>query len=191
MPDTRYPTPARFWLLTPPANWENALPPANLPAMQIRPATAADVPSVIPMVNQLAALHEAWDPARFAYLPDPGNRYRSWLSKRAEDPRSVLLVAVAEDGRVVGFVVGTVEREIPIYRIEEFGFIHDLWVDEPYRNEGVGRQLVMAAVEAFGNIGAKQVRCETASPNVVARELFARCGFRASVTEMLLEVERS
>jgi hypothetical protein len=35
----------------------------------------------------------------------------------------------------------------------------------------------------------RQVRCETASANVAARELFGRCGFGESVTEMLLEVK--
>ena len=35
---------------------------------------------------------------------------------------------------LVGFLIATVEREIPIYRLHEFGFIHDLWVEPEYRN---------------------------------------------------------
>ena len=31
---------------------------------------------------------------------------------------------------LVGFLVGTIETPIPIYRIEKFGYIHDLWVDD-------------------------------------------------------------
>ena len=56
----------------------------------------------------------------------------------------------------LGFLVGTVEREIPIYRLAEFGFIHDLWVEPAYRNEGVARQMVMVAVETL----------ESASPSL-------------------------
>jgi NAD(P)-dependent dehydrogenase (short-subunit alcohol dehydrogenase family) len=48
---------------------------------------------------------------------------------------------------LVAFSIGTVEREIPIYRLDKFGFIHDLWVEPEYRNEGVARQMVMLAVE--------------------------------------------
>ena len=35
-------------------------------------------------------------------------------------------------------VVATVEAEIPIYRLKEFGFIHDLWVEPDYRNPDAG-----------------------------------------------------
>lgn len=156
--------------------------------MEIREATPADIEQVLPMVQKLADLHEAWDSAKFGYLPNPGQMYRSWLRTRIGDPRSVFIVAAKEPAQVMGFLVGTVEREIPIYRLKEFGYIHDLWVDEEYRNEGLARQLVMAAVEKFSAMGLKQIRCETATPNEAAGHLFERCGFRSSVTEMLLEL---
>src|SRR5215208_1218802 len=109
--------------------------------MTIRPATPADVPAVLPIVARLTALHELWDPAKFGYRANVDEMYRSWLTRRATDPRSVFLVAEREPGHVVGFLVGTVEREIPIYRLSEFGFIHDVWVELEYRNEGVARQM--------------------------------------------------
>ena len=89
----------------------------------------------------------------------------------------------------MAFLIGTTEREIPIYKIDRYGFIHDLWVDETYRNEGVARQMVMLAVEKYREIGVKQVRLETAGPNDAARKLFERCGFRVSAVSMLREIE--
>ena len=61
--------------------------------MTIRPATVADVPAVLPMVEKIAALHEKWDPARYDYKPNPSERYHRWLTQRALDPRAVFLVA--------------------------------------------------------------------------------------------------
>jgi ribosomal protein S18 acetylase RimI-like enzyme len=159
--------------------------------MEIREAAPGDIEQVLPMVQKLANLHERWDPAKFGYLPNPGQMYRSWLTTRTSDPRSVFLVAAKDPAQVIGFIVGTFEREIPIYRLKEFGYIHDLWVEEPYRHEGLARQLVMAAVEKFSAMGLKQIRCETATANEAARHLFERCGFRPSVTEMLLELRES
>jgi ribosomal protein S18 acetylase RimI-like enzyme len=162
--------------------------------MTIRPATAADVPAVLPMVAKLAALHESWDPAKYGYRENPAEMYRGWLTARASDPRSVFLVAERADAMLkevpflTGFLVGTVEREIPIYRLNEFGFIHDLWVEAAYRNEGVARQMVMLAIERFREIGMTQVRLDTAAANEVARGLFRSCGFRPSVQEMLVEI---
>jgi ribosomal protein S18 acetylase RimI-like enzyme len=155
--------------------------------MTIRPATPDDVPAVLPMVAELARLHESWDPAKYGYLPEPAEMYRSWLLTRAKDPKSVFLVAEREPRQLVGFIVGTVEREIPIYRIEQFGFIHDLWVEPDYRHEGVGRTLTMLAIEKFRELGVPQVRCDMAIKNEPARVLFASCGFRQSIVEMLLE----
>jgi GNAT superfamily N-acetyltransferase len=156
--------------------------------MEIRPATPADVPRVLPMVGRICAMHESLDPAKYGFLPGPQQMYDQWLVRRATDPRSVFLVVEHEDGRLVGFLIATVERELGIYRLGEFGFVHDLWVEEAYRHEGYGRQLVMLAVERFGEIGVAQVRCDTAWKNEAARRLFETCGFRPSVVEMLIEI---
>jgi len=155
--------------------------------MTIRPALPDDVPHVLPMVERIAALHESWDSAKYGFLPDVARMYRGWLTSRANDARSVFLVAERE-GAIVAFLVGTVEREIPIYRLSEFGFIHDVWVEPDYRNEGVARQMTMLAIERFREMGVKQIRLDTAARNDAARGLFASCGFRPSVTEMLLEI---
>lgn len=155
--------------------------------MEIRPATAADVPAVLPMVASIAALHESWDSAKFGYKPHPEQMYRSWLTGRADDPRAVFLVA-DRDGLLAGFLIATVEKEIPIYRLTEFGFIHDIWVEPAYRNEGIARQLVTLAIEKFREIGVTQVRGDTAAANEAARNLLKSCGMRPSTIEMLVEI---
>ncbi|MCC7349627.1 MAG: GNAT family N-acetyltransferase [Phycisphaerales bacterium] len=161
--------------------------------MLIRPATTEDVPAVLPMVAKICALHQAWDPAKYGFRDQPAERYRRWMTTRADDPRSVFLVAQREANDVqpsilTGFVIGTVETEIPIYQLKEYGFLHDLWVEEAYRHEGIGRQLVMRAIEQFVRIGVPQVRLDTAAANEPARELFRACGFRVDTMEMLLKL---
>src|SRR3954452_2586045 len=143
--------------------------------MDIRPARADDVPAVLPMVRKLCELHRSWDQAKYDFKEGIEEMYRGWLTARATDPRAVFLVADRQDRGPVGFLIGTVEKEIPIYRLKEYGFIHDLWVEEDYRNEGLGRQLVMAAVARFREIGVEQVRLDTAAANDVARKLFEAC----------------
>jgi ribosomal protein S18 acetylase RimI-like enzyme len=159
--------------------------------MDIRPATPQDVPAVLPMVAKVCAFHEDLDAAKYGFIPRPERMYQQWLAKRATDRQSVFLVADAGRGgesKLVAFLVGTVENEIPIYRLQQFGFIHDLWVEPDYRHEGIARQMVTLAVERFAEIGVKQIRLDTAAANEPARSLFAACGFRPSVTEMLIEL---
>ncbi len=165
--------------------------------MEIRSAIAADIPAVLPMVAKICALHEQWDPAKYGFLENPAQRYDRWLGGRVNDPRSVFLVAdrgnaeqafSAPSASIVAFLIGTAETEIPIYRIKEFGFIHDLWVEPEYRHEGIARQMAMLAVERFREMGMKQVRLDTAAANDAARALFVACGFRISSIEMLQEI---
>ena len=156
--------------------------------MDIRPAIPDDVNGVVPMVERLAAFLAERDRAKYEPLPHVGEMYRSWLKARAKDPRAVFLVAERSPGHLVGFLIGTVEREIPIYRLEEYGFVHDVWVEPDYRNEGLARQLVTLAGERFREIGVRQVRLDVLVSNTPAQNLFTSCGFRPSVTEMLLEL---
>lgn len=172
--------------------WAGSSAGVTILSMNIRPATSADVPAVLPMVERICALHKRWDPSKYGFRENPSEIYRRWLTARADDPRAVFLVAeraamLRDVPFLGGFLIGTVEREIPIYRLEQYGFIHDLWVEPTYRNEGIGRQMVMRAIERFREIGVAQVRLDTAAQNDVARGLFAACGFRPSVQEMLLE----
>ena len=159
--------------------------------MEIRPAKAEDVPAVLPMVEKLCRLHESWDAAKYSFLPNIAQMYDQWLRERATHRRSVFLVAeTLSPKKIVGFLIGSVEREIPIYRLKEYGFLHDLWVEPEYRHEGAARQMVMLAVEKFKEMGVEQVRLDTAAKNEAARRLFEACGFRESVREMLMEIQR-
>ncbi|MBD2076076.1 GNAT family N-acetyltransferase [Phormidium sp. FACHB-592] len=161
--------------------------------MQIRPATPADVPVVLPMVAKICTLHEAWDPAKYGFLPNPAQRYERWLAKQTVNDRSVFLVAthrasVDQVEQLVAFVIATIEAEIPIYRLKEFGFIHDLWVEPDYRQLGLGRQLVERTLQEFRHKKIQQIRLDTAIANDDARRLFQSCGFRLSTIELLAEL---
>lgn len=162
--------------------------------MLIRPATSADISAVLPMVAAVSALHESWDADKYGFVPNVEQRYEKWLIAQANSARSIFLVAEdntssgEQQGRLVAFLVATVEREIPIYRLQEFGFIHDLWVEPEYRHIGIAKQMVILTIERFKLMGVKQIRLDTAALNDPARRLFASCGFRLSTMEMLIDL---
>jgi GNAT superfamily N-acetyltransferase len=118
-------------------------------------------------------------------LPDVVERYASWLPERISDPRSLFVVAERDDASLAGYVVGTVEPEIPIFWVPECGWIHDVWVDPSERGRGVGRSLIDAAISRFKAMGVAQLRMHTGIFNDKARAMFATAGFRPSVIEML------
>ncbi|MBW4663123.1 MAG: hypothetical protein KME01_02810 [Chroococcus sp. CMT-3BRIN-NPC107] len=96
--------------------------------MNIRPATSNDVSDILPMVGSIYALHQKWDKAKYNFKPNHQEHYCQWLTAQANNECSVFLFAEdkVESKKLVGFAIATVEREIPIYRLQEFAFIHDL-----------------------------------------------------------------
>ncbi len=154
--------------------------------MLIRPATAADVPQVLPLVRAICDFHAAADPERFAVREDVVERYARWLPERADDPRSVFLVAEAEGvPGIAAYAVCTIEPEVPIFWIPECAFIHDIYVVPEARRRGIARGLVREVVSRYAAIGVKQIRLHTAAFNEEARAVFAAEGFRPCVVEML------
>jgi ribosomal protein S18 acetylase RimI-like enzyme len=163
--------------------------------MVIRLANPSDIPSLLPMIAKTCALHQSWDCAKYGSVQKPERLYVDWLATLLKNRRNLCLVAeIIESGaqappKLVALLIATLEREIPIYSLKEFGFIHDLWVEPEYRHRGIARQMVKQAIAHFTQIGIKQIRLDTAIANDVARQLFASCGFRPSRIEMLLELE--
>lgn len=155
--------------------------------MTLRPATTADVPAVLPLARRINQLHQDWDRERFGLREDFLLSYEPWLHRRVNDPQSVFFVAEVS-GAIVAYLVGTVMDEVPIYWMPRCGWIHDIWVEPDYRNEGVGRQLMTLAIEKYRAAGITQLRLQTAAANDVARQLFAQCGFRPCTVEMLMQL---
>ncbi len=155
--------------------------------MILRTAQLADIPQLLPLIGKICALHQAWDPAKYGFCQHPEHLYESWLGKLVTNARHLCLV-VEDQTQLIAFLIATVEKEIPIYQLSEFAFIHDLWVEAAYRQQGVARQLVERTIAHFTELGIAQIRLDTAIANESARSLFLDCGFRLSTMELLIEL---
>jgi ribosomal protein S18 acetylase RimI-like enzyme len=159
--------------------------------MHIRPARSSDLTEILPMIAKICALHKEWDQAKYGFLPNPEQLYKNWLGRIIKSSADLCLVAEIETedaDSLVGLLIATAEQEVPIYRLKQFAFVHDLWVEENYRKQGIARQMVLGAIAHFSNQGIEQIRLDTAMANENARQLFASCGFRVSTVEMLMEL---
>jgi ribosomal protein S18 acetylase RimI-like enzyme len=153
----------------------------------VRPGTVADIPVVLPLVAKTIAFHAELDPARFGAVPNAYQRYDGWMRRTAGSDDGAFFVA-EEAGLVVGFVLGQVQEEYALYRTGRYGMVHDLWVEPEHRGKGVAKALMLATLDHFRRAGVKQARLDSAAANAPAQRLFAQCGFRPSVTEMLAEL---
>ena len=154
----------------------------------IRPATAADLPSLGRLGALLMRVHHEFDRLRFLEPGDqPERGYASFLGAQLRDRESVVLVADI-DGRVAGYVYAAVEPLSWKELRDQCGYIHDLVVDPAERGHGAGSQLLEAAVAWLRGRGMPRVVLGTAEQNEGAQRLFARAQFRRTMIEMTREL---
>jgi len=162
--------------------------------IEIGLAAPADVPGVVELCMLVEEQHEAYWPLRWQRRTGIKEGYLAWMSRRVvEGGKSRMLTAVARDkamgGQVVGAILVTIEKEVPIYTYSEYAFVQDLAVRESHRRRGIAQELLAAAAEWAKGYGLNQLRLMVAHQNPSARAAFAKAGFRATYEEMVLPLE--
>ena len=134
--------------------------------------------------------HYAFDPKRF--LPpgrNPEEGYAWFLGEQLNADDGVVFVAEGgETGEVLGYAYAGLEPRSWKELRDAAGFVHDVAVDPVARRSGVGNALLEAAIGWLREQGAPRVMLWTATQNHDAHRVFARLGFRPTMTEMTLEL---
>ncbi|MEI2299892.1 GNAT family N-acetyltransferase [Ensifer sp. MJa1] len=137
--------------------------------MLIRAATEGDLPAICEIYNDAVANTTAiWNET----LVDVSNR-AAWLKARA-DAGYPVLVAVSEDGDVVGYASFGDWRAFDGYRhtVE-----HSVYVHKDRRGGGIGRKLMIALVAEAERIGKHVMVAAIESENAASIHLHAQLGF--------------
>jgi ribosomal protein S18 acetylase RimI-like enzyme len=165
--------------------------------MLIRSIQLSDLPHLFPLIEKICDFHKSLDGDRYNFLPNQGQLYEEWLNELLTDSRNLCLLAEDDltvsktSPQIVAYLIATLEQEIPIYHLKEYGYIHDLWVEESHRRQGIAQQMIRQTVDHFKHLGVQQVRLNTLVSNDAALKLYNSCGFRASTFEMLIQCDRN
>ncbi|MCI4339485.1 MAG: GNAT family N-acetyltransferase [Thermoplasmata archaeon] len=164
------------------SNETSASGPNESPTVPIhlRPARAADVPALVPLLLRLKRLNEEFDPL-LKVRDDAERQANEVLRAQLSDPKAVILAAEGvgpDKDKVVGFVRALV-RERPFYTPEWEGVIVDIYLLPLYRRHGVGEYLLREISSALKAKGAGVVTAEFPAQNEIASRFYAKRGFRA------------
>jgi ribosomal protein S18 acetylase RimI-like enzyme len=164
-------------------------PDAHLkPDIHIRPAIPTDVSTIGRLGALLVREHHDFDPQRFIpATPRTEDQYGGYLGTQLKEPNIVILVA-EQNGEVIGYTYSGIEGTDYMSLRGPAGVMYDIVVDPDHRQQGVGRLLVDATLEALKRKGAPRVVLSTAEKNGAAQRLFDRAGFRRTMIEMTREL---
>jgi GNAT superfamily N-acetyltransferase len=155
-------------------------------AALIRQARPGDEQRVAEFAIRLFDQHVEYDPERFSTFANVEGAARFYMS-RFDTPDSAVIVAEV-DGEVVGFAY--LERDELNYAelLRDGAWLHDIYVNESARAEGIGRDLINAAAETAKRMGAKKLLLTVAAKNAIAQQVFEKAGFRRTMVEMTLNL---
>lgn len=147
----------------------------------------SDLEAVGILAGRLVRMHYAFDPARFMKPVDPERGYARWFATQLDAEDAIFLVA-ENDGSVVGYVYARLEGRNYNELLEPCCKLHDIYVDELARRQGVGEALLLETFRRATEKGAPRVILHTAAQNEAAHRLFQRFGFRTTMLEMTREL---
>jgi ribosomal protein S18 acetylase RimI-like enzyme len=130
-----------------------------LSVVSLRPATAADVPSVTELVRAAYA----------QYVPRLGGPPRPMTDDYAEVVRTHRVIVAERDGNILGLVVRGVS--------DEGFFVDNVAVDPSHQGIGVGKALLEHAESAARNAGFDSIYLYTHERMVENLALYSRIGY--------------
>ncbi len=135
-------------------------------AITTRRATIADLDAVAPLFDAYRQFYKQ--------VPDLA-RARKFLQERIERNESIVFVAEADAGKIVGFC-----QLYPTFcsvRVAHTLVLYDLFVSPEARGTGAGRSLMLAAEVHAAKAGAARMELSTARDNTTAQSLYESLGW--------------
>lgn len=152
--------------------------------IKIRKAEPKDAEKIAEMLIGIGALHHNGRP----------DIYRDNLQKYNEkdileilkDENSPIYVAADESDEVAGYAfcqIKTVENNKALVD-RTFMYIDDFCVDEKYRKQHIGKNLMQGVLEEAKKIGVKSIELNVWEFNENAIRFYEKCGFTTQKREM-------
>ena len=150
----------------------------------IRPARAADAEALEAMWLAMSRQHAGYDPERWNWAEDIGEKWRAHFLEIVDKPETVCLVAAVGDSRLIGYVMAAITEPAPVWATRRRGQVYDLFVADEHRRRGVGKKLMQAAFDELKARGAEDVILRVSKDNLPAVKHYESVGMRIVVYEM-------
>ncbi len=157
--------------------------------INIRSYLATDAP----VIEQLAvAFHEFLIPLdplhRLRVTPNYGKKYLKICLSEVTKQNGAFLIAT-KGQEIAGFIIGVIVTQTPEelmgHKLDIFGRITELYVQEKYRQLGVGKKLIQKIEEYFQKQKCDFVMVEVFVPNKNAHQFYHAVGFHDRSTDLI------
>lgn len=158
--------------------------------LTIRKAGKGDLPGIVKMSRKLLLhiinLEKERSRNKFFSLDEEkaDKAWRSYHAKNITDKKALFLVAF--DGKKpVGMALGKIVKLPPVFKQKEKGFIHELFVEEAYRDRKIGKAFIQRMEKFFKEKGVKTSQIKAESFNTEALAKYKHLGYNDFRVELI------
>lgn len=152
--------------------------------MLLRHATLSDLSSLKQFQQRLVIYERPFD----STIPKKGEVTYYDIRELIESDKAQFLVAEA-DHKIVGCGFGQIRKDAYWSVNKQVGYIGLMFVDEQWRNQGIGRLVISALLSWFKENNIFDVRLKVYEENHDAVKAYKKCGFKDYVKEMRCTIE--
>jgi ribosomal protein S18 acetylase RimI-like enzyme len=149
----------------------------------IRNGRIKDAAKTLPVWDEFMVYHKRISTMDFEMV----NKAREmWVKYFERHVRSRIRKAIVaeQDGKIVGFLLGEIQKRPPIFTTAHQGYVDNIGVIENKRNQGIGALMLDSFVEWAKGKGLPYILLNVAVENDIAQGLYRKQGFK---TMMLVQ----
>ncbi len=157
--------------------------------VQVRHAVKGDENAIGGLLIRLVEQHVEYDPERFSnFVTHEGAA--AFYGSRIEAKEAAVVVAEIE-GQIAGFAYLEFEERNYEELLDKAVWLHDIYLEPEARSAGTGTALMQAAIKAAKELRGDKLLLGVAAKNLTAQAFFEGFGFRTTMLEMTLDLDKS
>lgn len=149
-----------------------------MPAINIRPASLADLGTLLAFEQDLIATERPFDPT---LKNTPTNYYDIKSMINAAD---IQLLVAESGGEVIGCGYSRIETAKPYLQHVQHAYLGFMYVRPAHRGQGVNRMIIDALKQWSLTKGITELRLDVYYNNTAAIQAYEKSGFARHMTEM-------
>ncbi len=115
----------------------------------IRPYHLKDVRALSRLQKELTQSHFQYHPKYYLLAPHSREEFERFLRSKMGDKNFRVYVAEWSRQKLVGYIMGWIEKRPPIYRFRQVGYLSNIFVVKAQRSRRVGEKLFDELAEWF------------------------------------------
>ena len=118
------------------------------------------------------------DPYYYPRLKNAPEVWKKYIKKELRKKNFIILVATI-DNQIVGYLTAHLKLyNPPVFKRKQTSYVHDVFVDTEFRNQGIGKILMLHLEKILKKKKVKLLRLEVHYKNKKAIKFYKKIGFR-------------